>query len=225
MSIRAKNITIAIVSVLIVVLMVATYLSEKSVRTNNSNKAQSNSTTNVSNTNANSQSNSNVEQKNSNNSQVNSSSNSQVNSGSNNQSNSNTNTNSSVNSNTNNSNSNVSSNTNQGSNSSLNSSSNLSSSTNNNNDKNVTASGTTNGKKIVVRNTCNGFVTQVIDEYYKDDRYVYYFNAGISGCVRVEVNGRDYSIKDAFNNKIVTPEEVEKIGYKLNKKSINTTTR
>ena len=40
-----------------------------------------------------------------------------------------------------------------------------------------------------------------------------------------EVNGKDYSIKEALNSKIVAPDEIEKVGYSLNKKSTGTVSR
>ncbi len=220
---RAKNITLVIVSIIIVGFMVSTYLTEKSMKTNRSNKEQSNSMTNVSNTDTNSSSNKDIPVNSNSNSQTNSSSNtnSVVNSNTNQSTNTNSNTNSSSNSNNKfsntNVNSNVTTNTNQTSNSNVTSNQNLG--------KNVLASGTVDGKKIVVRNTCSGSATQAIDEYYRDTHYVYYFNTGISGCIRVEVNGKDYSIKEALNSKIVAPDEIEKVGYSLNKKSTGTVSR
>lgn len=127
----------------------------------------------------------------------------------------NTNINSNSNSNSNNpSNTNVNSNTNT--NSPVNSNSNIISSSNV-----VSSSNIQNNTGIKVVNRCSGNTTQQIDEFYQDNEYIYYFNSGISGCTYVNVNGKEYTLRNALNNKIVTMKELEAVGFKCLKKSKN----
>ena len=74
-------------------------------------------------------------------------------------------------------------------------------------------------KKIQVVDRCDSVTAQVIDEYYQDDQYIYYFPSLQSGCVHVLVEEKDYTIKEALNSKVVTPEEIENTGYPLLKKA------
>ncbi len=125
------------------------------------------------------------------------------------ESNSNTNSNIQSNSNTNkpsNSNSNVVSNKNTNTNSSTNI---------------VSNSNITGTKKISVVDKCGDYLTQQIDEFYQDNQYIYYFTAGRSGCIYVQVNNQEYTLKNALNEKIVTIEELESVGLKCLKRSKN----
>ncbi len=126
---------------------------------------------------------------------------------------SNTNTNSTSNSNTNTnankpstSNSNVISNKNT----------NINSSTNVASNSNVSST-----KKIKVVNKCSGNVTQALDYFYEDNQYRYYFTSGVSGCTYVNVNGKEYTLRNALNQKIVTMKELEEVGFKCLKESKN----
>ena len=57
------------------------------------------------------------------------------------------------------------------------------------------------------------------------NQYIYYFNSGMSSCIHVIVNNKDYTIRNVLNQKVVTPAELEKIGYHLMKKANNTVTK
>lgn len=135
---------------------------------------------------------------------------------------SNTNTNSVSNSNveTNtNSNSNTSSNTNSNSSTNKPVTSNTNSNTSSDKFSNVISSSNVLVNKLSIIDRCGEYTTQVIDEFYQDSEYIYYFTSGRSGCTYVNVNGKEYSVKSALNDKIVTMKELEDIGFKCNKKS------
>ncbi len=123
-----------------------------------------------------------------------------------------------------NQNSNVEQPSNSNSNSNSTSNSNVNSSSNSNtvspgSQENVAA------KNIRVENRCGDVTAQVIDEYYQDSEYIYYFSSLQSGCVYVIVNQKDYTIKEALNSKVVTPAEIEATGYKLLKRKSNTSVK
>lgn len=118
---------------------------------------------------------------------------------------SNTNTNSTINSSIN-----TNTNTHVISNSNLISSSNI-----------ISSSNVVGNKTIKVYNRCGDNQTSQIDEFYQDNEYIYYFTSGMSGCTYVSVNGTEYGLKTALNDKIVTMKELESVGFKCLKKSRN----
>ncbi len=99
---------------------------------------------------------------------------------------------------------------------------------NNNNDKNNnpiidgTIKDTIIGNnKITIIDRSSGNCPQAIEYYYEDSEYKYYFTCIISGSIFVKVDGVEYNIKTALNNKIVTMNDLIEAGFKPLKKSKN----
>lgn len=99
---------------------------------------------------------------------------------------------------------------------------------NNNNDKNnnpiidETIKDTIIGNnKITIIDRSSGNCPQAIEYYYEDSEYKYYFTCIISGSIFVKVDGVEYNIKTALNNKIVTMNDLIEAGFKPLKKSKN----
>ena len=59
---------------------------------------------------------------------------------------------------------------------------------------------------------------QAIENYYEDDEYIYYFDCIKSNFVFININGSEYLLKEALNNKIVTVNELEDNNIILSKK-------
>lgn len=102
---------------------------------------------------------------------------------------------------------------------------------NNNNDKNNnpiidgTIKDTIIGNnKITIIDRSSGNCPQAIEYYYEDSEYKYYFTCIISGSIFVKVDGVEYNIKTALNNKIVTMNDLIEAGFKPLKKSKNLST-
>lgn len=102
---------------------------------------------------------------------------------------------------------------------------------NNNNDKNnnpiidETIKDTIIGNnKITIIDRSSGNCPQAIEYYYEDNEYKYYFTCIISGSIFVKVDGVEYNIKTALNNKIVTMNDLIEAGFKPLKKSKNLST-
>ena len=74
-----------------------------------------------------------------------------------------------------------------------------------------------NKKVITITDKSEGqYCADAIEYYYKD----YYFTCIKSQYVIVTVNGKEYTIKEALNNGIVTMDELIEIGFKPLKKSV-----
>lgn len=74
-----------------------------------------------------------------------------------------------------------------------------------------------NKKVITITDKSEGqYCADAIEYYYKD----YYFTCIKSHNVIVTVNGKEYTIKEALNNGIVTMDELIEIGFKPLKKSV-----
>lgn len=74
-----------------------------------------------------------------------------------------------------------------------------------------------NKKVITITDKSEGqYCADAIEYYYKD----YYFTCIKSQYVIVSVNGKEYTIKEALNNGIVTMDELIEIGFKPLKKSV-----
>ena len=74
-----------------------------------------------------------------------------------------------------------------------------------------------NKKVITITDKSEGqYCADAIEYYYKD----YYFTCIKSQYVIVTVNGKEYTIKEALNNCIVTMDELIEIGFKPLKKSV-----
>ena len=74
-----------------------------------------------------------------------------------------------------------------------------------------------NKKVITITDRSEGqYCAQAIEYYYKD----YYFTCIKSHNVIVTVNGKEYTIKEALNNGIVTMDELIAIGFKPLKKNV-----
>lgn len=78
---------------------------------------------------------------------------------------------------------------------------------------------------IYISNKCGDVQAQVIDEFYQDDKYVYYFNTLRSNCIYVGINGAEFTVKFALNEGKVTMAELEKAGFSCLKKERNLVTR
>ena len=75
--------------------------------------------------------------------------------------------------------------------------------------------------KITIIDRSSGNCPQAIEYYYEDSEYKYYFTCIISGSIFVKVDGVEYNIKTALNNKIVTMNDLIEAGFKPLKKSKN----
>lgn len=75
--------------------------------------------------------------------------------------------------------------------------------------------------KITIIDRSSGNCPQAIEYYYEDSEYKYYFTCIISGSIFVKVDGVEYNIKTALNNKIVTMDDLIEAGFKPLKKSKN----
>ena len=78
--------------------------------------------------------------------------------------------------------------------------------------------------KITIIDRSSGNCPQAIEYYYEDNEYKYYFTCIISGSIFVKVDGVEYNIKTALNNKIVTMNDLIEAGFKPLKKSKNLST-
>ena len=75
-----------------------------------------------------------------------------------------------------------------------------------------------NKKVITITDKSEGqYCADAIEYYYKD----YYFTCIKSHNVIVTVNGKEYTIKEALNNGIVTMDELIEVGFKPLKKSVS----
>lgn len=99
---------------------------------------------------------------------------------------------------------------------------------NNNNDKNnnpiideTIKDAIIGNNKITIIDRSSGNCPQAIEYYYEDSEYKYYFTCIISGSIFVKVDGVEYNIKTALNNKIVTMNDLIEAGFKPLKKSKN----
>lgn len=100
-----------------------------------------------------------------------------------------------------------------------------SSSDKNNNDSNVSKEETTIVvKKITIDNRCD-ITAQALEKIYQDNNYEYYLNTISSGCIYVNVNGVEYTLKNAIDKDIVTVYELEDNGFKFYKKERNLVSR
>lgn len=75
--------------------------------------------------------------------------------------------------------------------------------------------------KITIIDRSSDNCPQAIEYYYEDNEYKYYFTCIISGSIFVKVDGVEYNIKTALNNKIVTMNDLIEAGFKPLKKSKN----
>ena len=64
-----------------------------------------------------------------------------------------------------------------------------------------------------------------IEYYYEDNEYKYYFTCIKSPSIYVKINDKEYNIKYALNNHIVTIKELELSGFKPLKESKNLVTK
>lgn len=80
-------------------------------------------------------------------------------------------------------------------------------------------------KKITIRDTSPLACADAIEYYYEDSNYRYYFTCIKSHNIKVTVNGKEYNIKEALVNKIVTMDELIKAGFNPLKESKNLVSR
>ncbi len=77
-------------------------------------------------------------------------------------------------------------------------------------------------KDIKIIDKSNGSsCAEAIEYYYEDNDYKYYFNCIMSNKIFVIVDGNEYTIKEALNNKIVTMNQLIDAGFKPLKESKN----
>ena len=82
------------------------------------------------------------------------------------------------------------------------------------------------GKSVVLVDKSKGnYCAQVIDVFYSDAHYDYYFTCLKSPSMYVIKNGKEYKLVDALKNGIVTISELEANGYTFLKKSKNVVDR
>lgn len=103
------------------------------------------------------------------------------------------------------------------------SSSGKSSSSNSNGGKKINPSGNSSALAtgIIIRDISAGECAEAIEYYYEDNNYKYYFTCIKSHNIIVSVNGVDYNIKEALNNRIVTMNDLIQAGFRPLKKSKN----
>ncbi len=75
-------------------------------------------------------------------------------------------------------------------------------------------------KGIIIDDRC-GITAQAIETFYSDNNYDYQFNSIKSSCIYAIVNGKEYTIKKALNDKIITIEEASNAGLHFTRKSKN----
>lgn len=78
--------------------------------------------------------------------------------------------------------------------------------------------------KVIDKNP-NGNCAQSIEYYYEDENYKYYFTCIKSGSMYVVIDRKEYLLKYALNNNIVTMDELIQSGFKPLKQSKNTVDR
>lgn len=66
---------------------------------------------------------------------------------------------------------------------------------------------------------------QAIEYFYEDNAYKYYFTCIKSSSMYLLINGKEYPLKEALNNKITTIKELEANGIKFLKQSKNLVTK
>lgn len=75
--------------------------------------------------------------------------------------------------------------------------------------------------KIIIEDRQKGDCAQALDYYYKDNEYEYYFTCKKSNNVYIIKDGKEYTIRYALNNNIVTMQELIDNGFNPLKKSRN----
>ena len=96
-------------------------------------------------------------------------------------------------------------------------------------------------KKLIIKNDGNlnnnnnsiklidksngGNCASAIEYFYEDNAYKYYFTCIKSSSMYLLINGKEYPLKEALNNKITTIEELEANGIKFLKQSKNLVTK
>lgn len=82
-------------------------------------------------------------------------------------------------------------------------------------------------KKITIidKSDPNASCASAIEYYYEDNEYKYYFTCIKSPSIYVKINDKEYNIKYALNNHIVTIKELESSGFKPLKESKNLVTK
>ena len=83
-----------------------------------------------------------------------------------------------------------------------------------------------NGKcTILVDRSTSDYCAEVIDVFYTDSNYEYYYNCLKSPYMYVKKNGKEYKLVDALKNGIVTISELEANGCTFLKRSKNVVDR
>lgn len=80
---------------------------------------------------------------------------------------------------------------------------------------------TNNNSNIKIEDRQKGDCAQAIEYYYQDNAYKYYFTCIKSNSVFVIKDGKEYTIKYALNNNIVTMQELIDNGFRPLKESRN----
>lgn len=82
-------------------------------------------------------------------------------------------------------------------------------------------------KKITIidKSDPNASCASAIEYYYEDNEYKYYFTCIKSPSIYVKINDKEYNIKYALNNHIVTIKELESSGFNPLKESKNLVTK
>ena len=91
-----------------------------------------------------------------------------------------------------------------------------------NNDKIESDSTVVAPKKITIIDNSSENCPTVIEYYYEDSNYKYYFRCSKSNYIHIIVNGETYNIKEALNSGVVTMSELEANGFIPLKESKNT---
>lgn len=84
----------------------------------------------------------------------------------------------------------------------------------NENKKSLSNNNSSKNREVEIKDTCpvDSSFPDAIETYYEDSKYICTFNQVKSGCYVVTVDGKEYSLKDALNNKVITIEEAMEKG-------------
>ncbi len=82
------------------------------------------------------------------------------------------------------------------------------------NKRSLSNSNSSKNREIEIKDTCSldAVFPDAIETYYEDSKYICTFNQIKSSCYVVKVDGKEYSLKDALNNKVITIEEAMEKG-------------
>ena len=89
--------------------------------------------------------------------------------------------------------------------------------------KTLSNSNPTKNREIEIVDHCDpgSIFPDAIEDYYKDENYICSFNQVKSGCYTVKVDGKEYSLREALEKKIITVEEAIEEGMYCKKITVD----